>query len=52
MFKDYSWYDGKNYSETTNKNEYYYETSKYVQERINFSNMLVSNNYYKKNNSN
>lgn len=50
IFKDYTWYDGNIYSNNANKDEYYYETSKYVQERINFSNMLVEHNYYKKKN--
>ena len=50
MFKDYSWYDGNIYSNNATKDEYFYETSNYVQERINFSNMLVEQNYYKKKN--
>ena len=46
MFEDYTWYDGKIYSGTSEHDEYYIETSNYVKERIDFSKMLVSNNYY------
>lgn len=47
MFNDYSWYDGEKYSGTAEHDNYYQETSNYVKERIDFSKMLVSNNYYK-----
>ena len=48
MFKDYSWYDGEVYSISALKDDYYKEMTSYVKGRIEFSNMLVSHDYYKK----
>ncbi len=48
MFRDYSWYDGNVYSELAEKDDYYKEMTSYVKGRIEFSNMLVSHDYYKK----
>lgn len=48
MFNDYTWYDGKIYSINAIKDDYYIEMSNYVKGRIEFSKMLVSNDYYKK----
>lgn len=47
MFKDYSWYDGNVYSVNAPKDNYYKEMTSYVKGRIEFSNMLVSHDYYK-----
>ena len=51
MFNDYTWYDGNVHSGNAEHNQYFVETSNYVKERIDFSKMLVSNNYYKNVNS-
>lgn len=51
MFNDYTWYDGNVHSSNAEHNQYFVETSNYVKERIDFSKMLVSNNYYKNVNS-
>ncbi|MBO5376605.1 MAG: sulfatase-like hydrolase/transferase [Bacilli bacterium] len=50
LFNDYSWYDGNIYSlskDIDKSSEYYSETSNYVIDRINLSNMILSNDYYK-----
>jgi len=46
MFNDYTWYDGNLYSGSADHSSYFKDTSDYVKERIDFSKMLVSNNYY------
>lgn len=48
IFSDYTWYDGEIYSVNGEDTDYYREISNYIQERLNFSQMLISNNYYKK----
>lgn len=48
MFSDYSWYDENVYSVNAEKDDYYKEMTSFVKGRIEFSKMLVSNDYYKK----
>lgn len=47
IFKDNSWYDGITYSVNSDVNDYYKKMSQYVEQKINLSKMIVSNNYYK-----
>lgn len=50
IFNDFRWYDGTIYSEdkkVDKTTEYYQDTSKYVIDKIDLSNMILTNNYYK-----
>lgn len=47
ILTDYSWYDGNIYSmNATEFDDYYNETSKYVQNVLDLNKMMLNNNYY------
>lgn len=47
MFTDYSWYDGNIYNLTAEQTDYVKKMNSYVRKRREFSNMLISHDYYK-----